>query len=245
MSGVGILIADPEAAPPPALPRPWVVAHRGLVESAPENSLEALEAAIEVGADFVECDVRRDLRGDLVLFHDAEIGGTPLGQLTREAAGALLGRLPPLLSEALALVRGRIGVDVEIKEPGLAAEVADLLAASRNPRPPLVTSFLEGEVRTAAERRPDLPRGLIMGGWGSGRSPGPVVEALACGATHLVLERHRARAPMLEWAASSGLSVLVWTVNRPSELRRLLRSPLVGGIVTDRARLALSLRQPE
>ncbi len=238
------MVEFPRAADP-SRPRPWVIAHRGLVGPAPENSLDAFRAAIELGADWVECDVRRDARGDLIVFHDAEVGGAPVGAFTREQLALGLGWAPPLLAEALDLVHGRIGIDLELKEPGLVRQVAGLIRYDADPARILVSSFLEGEVRAASQLLPDLPRGLIRGGWPirARGGPGLVRQAVACRATHLVLERHRARQRVLRRAAALGLTVLVWTVNRPAQLRRLLFDPRVGGVVTDCARLALEIRE--
>lgn len=68
------------------------VGHRGAATLAPENTLEALGAALEHSVDMVEFDVVRGPRGDLVLAHDSAnvTGQSPtledaLGFLRREA----------------------------------------------------------------------------------------------------------------------------------------------------------------
>lgn len=78
-----------------------VVAHRGASWDATENTLKAFELAVEQGADYVEFDVRALPDGTLVVAHD------PLG-----------GRQPsmPTLDQALAVLRGRVGIAVEAKE---------------------------------------------------------------------------------------------------------------------------------
>ena len=78
-----------------------VIAHRGASAELPENTLPAFERAIEVGADFVELDVHADRAGRLVVTHDPPRAG----------------RAYPSLEEALDLMRGRIGVMVELKTP--------------------------------------------------------------------------------------------------------------------------------
>ena len=50
--------------------RPLVIAHRGASAELPENTLPAFERAIEIGADFVEFDVRARPDGELVVAHD-------------------------------------------------------------------------------------------------------------------------------------------------------------------------------
>lgn len=50
--------------------RPLVIAHRTCPRDAPENSLEGIARATELGADVVEVDVRRTADGVPVLVHD-------------------------------------------------------------------------------------------------------------------------------------------------------------------------------
>jgi glycerophosphoryl diester phosphodiesterase len=78
-----------------------VIAHRGVSSELPENTLPAFERAIEVGADYVELDVHADADGRLVVTHEPP-------RARREY---------PTLEAALDLMRGRIGVMVELKTP--------------------------------------------------------------------------------------------------------------------------------
>lgn len=74
-----------------------VIAHRGASAEVPENTLEAFERAIEIGADFIELDVWNGLE----VTHDRPRSG-----------GAY-----PTLPEAIEVCRGRIGLMVEVKRP--------------------------------------------------------------------------------------------------------------------------------
>ncbi|MBY5836298.1 glycerophosphodiester phosphodiesterase family protein [Rhizobium leguminosarum] len=47
-----------------------IVAHRGVWQDAPENSLLSIQRAIDAGYDVVEIDVRRTSDGEFVLLHD-------------------------------------------------------------------------------------------------------------------------------------------------------------------------------
>jgi glycerophosphoryl diester phosphodiesterase len=47
-----------------------VLAHRGISSSARENTAAAFAAAVELGVDGFETDVRRTKDGVLVLYHD-------------------------------------------------------------------------------------------------------------------------------------------------------------------------------
>jgi glycerophosphoryl diester phosphodiesterase len=54
--------------------------HRGASRYCPENTLEALRAALALGADFVEFDVRTTRDGGFVLLHDATLERTTSGR---------------------------------------------------------------------------------------------------------------------------------------------------------------------
>lgn len=118
-----------------------VVAHRGASSVAPENTLEAFDKAIELGADLVELDVRRSPEGALVIAHD------PL-----PAPGA------PTLEQVVDLCAGRIALDVELKEPGLEEDVLRVAADVDF----VVTSFLADVVVATKQLRPDVRTGLLL-----------------------------------------------------------------------------------
>ena len=60
--------------------RPMLVAHRGASSTVAEHTLAAYEAAIESGADALECDVRLTRDGHLVCVHDRTINRTSSGR---------------------------------------------------------------------------------------------------------------------------------------------------------------------
>jgi len=100
-----------------------IIAHRGYSGRAPENTLAAIDAAIEAGADAVEFDLHTAGDGNPVLFHDAMLSRTTngvgpvrrrtLSQLQRLDAGGWFGeqfageRLPAF-GEALEHIGDRI-----------------------------------------------------------------------------------------------------------------------------------------
>ena len=54
-------------------------AHRGASAYAPENTLEAIELALRMGADGIELDVHRTRDGKLVVIHDETVDRTSNG----------------------------------------------------------------------------------------------------------------------------------------------------------------------
>jgi glycerophosphoryl diester phosphodiesterase len=61
---------------PTATGRPQVVAHRGSSHLKPEHTLDAYVAALDEGADALECDVRLTSDGHLVCVHDRKVDRT-------------------------------------------------------------------------------------------------------------------------------------------------------------------------
>jgi len=55
---------------------PQLVAHRGYMAHYPENTWRGLEAALQAGAGWLECDVQMCRDGDFVLLHDATFART-------------------------------------------------------------------------------------------------------------------------------------------------------------------------
>lgn len=126
-------------------PRVLIAAHRGAWHSVPENSLSALRAAIEEGADIVELDVRATSDGVFVLLHDPSLDRTSsaTGNIAntafvnaRRAALKMRdgGRQPfapgdrlPTLSQALEIARDRIVVNLDIKVPAQADQISRMI----------------------------------------------------------------------------------------------------------------------
>jgi glycerophosphoryl diester phosphodiesterase len=221
-----------------------VIAHRGAwgpaAPSAPAgNTLEAFEAAIRLGADMIELDVRRTRDGHLIVFHDARVKGVPTGSLTYEAFKAKGRRArPPLLADVVALAKGRIALNVEIKEPGYVADTIVLLRRFGLEHC-LLTSFLDDVVLEAKALAPDLRTGLLIA---TGFRRALTVRLRASQADCLGLHRRLADATALSKAAAAGVPCVVWTVNAPRAMDRYLVHPAVEGMVTDRPALALHRR---
>lgn len=57
-----------------------VASHRGDWRGFPENSLEAIESAIQMGVDIIEIDVQKTKDGKLILMHDPKLDRTTTGK---------------------------------------------------------------------------------------------------------------------------------------------------------------------
>lgn len=104
-----------------------VIAHRGSHLIKPENSIAAIEEAIELGADYVELDLRTTRDGYLVLIHNETVDHTTNGkgriedlnmdELEKLSLNAQDGKLYRLTTfkDALEICRNRINIYLDFK----------------------------------------------------------------------------------------------------------------------------------
>src|ERR1700676_2658351 len=63
-----------------AMGKPWIIAHRGASGYAPENTLAAFERADELGAGFIETDIRMTSDARFIAMHDEMLDRTTNGR---------------------------------------------------------------------------------------------------------------------------------------------------------------------
>ncbi|MFT2010543.1 glycerophosphodiester phosphodiesterase family protein [Pontibacter sp. 13R65] len=104
-----------------------VVAHRGDWRNAPENSLQAIRNAMDMGVDILEIDIQKTKDGQLVLLHDKTLDRTTTGtgrvdhhtlhelkQLYLKGGhGVATSHRIPTLEEAMLLMKGRVMVNLD------------------------------------------------------------------------------------------------------------------------------------
>ncbi len=115
-----------------------VVVHRGANHLAPENTMASTRKAVELGADYVEVDVRTSADGVMYVLHDVTVNRTTDGEglikdLTSEQIDKLdagswfdpkfKGERVPRLRTLLEWIRGKCKVYFDVK----AADIAKLI----------------------------------------------------------------------------------------------------------------------
>ena len=221
-----------------------VIAHRGAwgpaAPNAPvENTLEAFEAAVTLGVDMIELDVRRTRDGHLVVFHDARVKTVPTSSLPYDALKVKgTASRPPLLADVVARIKGKIALNVELKEPGYVDETIAFLRPFGLDRC-LLSSFFDEVLRESRALAPELRTGLLVA---AGFRKALTVRLQASRADCLGLHRRLATAAALDSAATAGIPCVIWTVNAPQAMDRYLGHVAVEGVVTDRPALALERR---
>ena len=218
-----------------------IVSHRACRGHEPENTLRGMRRALSMKADAIEIDVRRCRTGEVVLMHDKTLERTTNGEgyvarhsftyIARLNAGTR--EAVPTLEQALALVRDRATLVIEIKDDRASADVARIVkAAIRVKRASyqriIVSSFSRTALRLVREQDRRVKLSLV-----SVRAPRGLVQLHADIKLHSVCLRHASvdRA-VLDQARSLGLQVFAWTVNEQKEIARMVEFD-VDGIISD------------
>jgi glycerophosphoryl diester phosphodiesterase len=230
-----------------------ITAHRGSSAAAPENTLGALRQALEDGADFAEIDVQTTKEGEVVLLHDRDLmrmGRDPraLADLTLRDlrtidvgspfGDAFRGERVPTLREAIELVRGRMGLNIELKynrpDPTLAPRVVDILKETKMLDRCVITSLDLDALRQAETLEPRVVSGLI------------VTKALGdptkLGVDFLSLNQQTVTRRLVRRAKRQGLAVHVWTVNDAAAFERMADRG-VNVVITDHPADLVALRR--
>jgi len=162
-----------------------VIGHRGAAAYAPENTLEGIHTAADMGIDWVELDVKLTKDDVPILFHDEDLSRTTNGSgLVRETtyddikqleAGSWFGESftgikIPTLEEAIEdLVNRNLGLNLEIKacagrEVETAEAALDVLSQYWDDHNRLlISSFDPASLEAAQHVANDWHRGLLLG----------------------------------------------------------------------------------
>lgn len=227
--------------------RPWIIGHRGAPGHAPENTMASFRRAVEMGATFIETDLRLSHDAKFVAMHDATLDRTSngrglvrdftLAQLRELDAGSwygheFAGEKIPMLEEILNFAReADVVFYLEIKHEsgwGVHHGVASALRAANEPARTVVISFdpsMLGQLRR-------LDAGLLTGMLFENPMANAVAKAQEVGARQIAPRADLITRELLSEARDAGLQVVTWTVNEPAQMERLI-SLGVNGIMTD------------
>src|SRR5258706_4183595 len=162
-------------------PRPIVLAHRGDLAHAPENTLPSFQQAIQKGADGVELDTKLTSDSHVIVIHDMAVERTSDGMgrvasFTLDAirkldAGSWFdqkfrGTKVPLLEEVFETVGKERLMNVELTNystprDGLVDKVCDLIKRHNNHEQIIFSSFFAPNLKRAFHLLPEIPRGLL------------------------------------------------------------------------------------
>lgn len=207
------------------------IGHGGASSLAPANTLASFDAALSVGVDMIEFDVRAH-RGELVLAHT----------IYHARRGH---RLP--LNDALAHLSGarfrEIELNVDLKHPGCEAALLDALHRWQLLERTLISSQVHSVLDRVRELEPAARVGISVGNrvarmsrrWRDWR--GEVMEGLASRRWDALMAQHRlVDEALLADVSARRARLYAWTVNERVGIERLLGLG-VHGIATGDPRL--------
>lgn len=166
----------------------------------------------------------------------------------------LAGYRVPRTADVLGLIAAAgAGAHIDLKDPAAADQVVAQALNVLDPAAIIVTSRDQYVLRYLRRQFPDVAAGRTIGGdvgelaryatrRAAGRLRTRLDDVTAAGATWAVLHLKAASSATLAQCRARGLATMVWTVNADDDLRRLLASPLVDVVVTDRPAAAARLR---
>jgi glycerophosphoryl diester phosphodiesterase len=225
---------------------PLIVAHRGAPRRALENTIASFEAALAIGADMIEFDVRQTGDGVPVVFHDPWVSRRSPNALIKNLTYAELikltlrrGFVVPTLEETLKTLKGRVMLDIELKEPGYEEKVIVLAQSYFDADRFMLTSFDPAIAATVRAAAPRLTTGFLL----ASAEAFPYCPTAAADFLAPQYRLFRTQRVFFADAKRSGARIAVWTVDGALQLSRLFADPIVDAIITNRPDRALDLRK--
>ena len=221
---------------PPAERRVLRIAHRGASAYAAENSLDAMRAAAELGADMVEIDIRASADDVPLVIHDGSLKRThgidgDVADLTMDELRRATAAGKPIISfeEAAALCR-ELGLGLYLDIKRLTAESARAIFESLDRhhyvRHTVFGSFRPDYLAEIKAARPDARTAILFGAVDI--DPVKLAQSINADFVHPCWENraeqpHRLLTP--EWIAAvrgANLGIVCWHEERPEEIAALM-----------------------
>ena len=226
-----------------------ITAHRGSSSGAPENTMAALEKAVEEMADRAEIDVQETADGVIVLCHDTslkrvaginkKVSDLTLEQIKKLDVGSWFsseyqGEQIPTLEEVMKYAKGKIDLNIEIKNlgnsSGLPEKVIELVEKHEMQEQCVITSTNRFYLKRVKAVNPEIRTGYIISAAYGNFYSDEFIDLISIRSS-FVTER------MIESAHEAGKAVHAWTVNGKVEMERLKQLG-VDDMITDRPVLA-------
>lgn len=221
-----------------------ITAHRGGSAIAPENTMAAIEAAVEQMADRAEIDVQETADGIVVLFHDStlkrqtglnqKISDLTLEELQKLDMGSwfsadFAGEKIPTLEQVMEYAKGKIDLNIEIKDLGkdscLPDKVLKLVVENEMQDQCIITSTNRNYLKRIKTMNPDIKTGYIIAAAYGDYYSDEFVDVISIRSSFVT-------GRMVDAAHEAGKAVHVWTVNGRAEMERL-NTLGVDDVITD------------
>jgi Glycerophosphoryl diester phosphodiesterase len=211
----------------------FITAHRGSSVAAPENTLEAVQLAIDEFSDYVEIDLQETKDGVVIVFHDnnlkritginENVWNLDYSEIKLlNASGIHKDKYPyvviPTFEEVLALCKGKIRINIELKDTkrgqNLPAKTVELVEEYQMEQYCVVTSTSRQYLSEIKELNSEIKTGyIILAGYGNYFNL-PEVDFISIRSSFVSKN-------LMQEAHKNGKEVHAWTVNTKAELERL------------------------
>jgi glycerophosphoryl diester phosphodiesterase len=170
---------------------------------------------VDSGADFIEIDIRRDAQGVFILSHDEPRPGFKY----------------PTLHEVLERARGKIGIQLDLKESDYEDELIDEALTVCPIDRLVVTTGSRESIAAIKAKHPQVRAGLTRS----------YVEQTD--ADFLALDQQHADEEALAFCELHSIALWVWTVDDKRLMRRFIEDRRIAGLITNKPERALKLRK--
>jgi glycerophosphoryl diester phosphodiesterase len=239
-----------------------ISAHRGGAGDirSSENTVEAFEAAIALGCDYVELDVRLTADGTALVAHRDQLESADgPASIAAHRLDELSGTPLVTLEAVLELVRGRIKAHIDLKVRGRETEVVARIVETLGVDSVVITTAEDSSVRELVAWSREHAPGLLVGLSSSPRSSRgrwdrqlarvqaafPRTRIRRSHATVVASHKTLALLTLRRYARRRGLPLLVWTVDDPGELERWMNDPSTWMVTTNHPARAIAARRTE
>lgn len=221
-----------------------IVAHRGVTDKYPENTIGAIRKSIEKDADYIEIDIQRTKDGVLVLFHDKNL--FRLTGVNKEISDITYNELKnikvrdnyilsssnesiPTLEEVLRYTKDKIKLMIELKcygeENEFANDVIELLNRYHVKNQVIIQSSQYSLLKDVREIDASITIGYIAYILGGG--------IYSLDVDFYSIEQSILSDKSINKIKSLGKGIWVWTVNDDIDIFDNLRKD-IDGIITDK-----------
>ncbi len=200
-----------------------IIGHRGVSHVAPENTWPGFDAALEMGVDAIEMDVRASCDGQLILMHDKRlerttdgagiVKHTPWAVIKHLDAGSWFdskyaGARVPTLSATLQRYGQLTPMVLEIKKRGIESAIVDIVRRSSMAERITVTSFHFDSLLLIKKTLPECELGFIS----RDVSDANVIRTLQEGISQFCPPAYELTAAWVREIKQMGLKVRAWGV---------------------------------
>tara|TARA_A100001037_G_scaffold31251_1_gene24633 strand:+ start:91 stop:825 length:735 start_codon:yes stop_codon:yes gene_type:complete len=226
-----------------------IISHRGRTSrKSADNTLASVNDAIELKVEMVEVDIRQTKDSQIVCFHDPDIQGELIRDLDYSEIIEKDSQIPTL-EQVLWSAKGKIGIEIELKEPGYELEVVSIARDYFNYDKFVLKSFHPQVVERVKEIDQKIFAGLLVGSaFSLEQLFFTLKEAFTC--TNFKQTNADFISPYYKifeagWFSRftrNNVPIQVWTVNDVESIRTLINQQ-VHSIITDIPEVAIGIRE--